>query len=82
MTAVESLPVYKAAALVAEKRGDNLVSLISAYLSGYAAGGADGGAGMDASYMSESVLPGEVVCHTPEEARAHMDRIIAEASRG
>lgn len=39
MTSVESLPVYKTAEKVAESRGDNLTSLISAYLSGYVAGG-------------------------------------------
>ena len=39
MTAVESLPVYKTAEEVAESRGDNLTSLIGAYLAVYVAGG-------------------------------------------
>ena len=39
MTAVESLPVYKKAEEVARSRGDDLTSLIGAYLSGYVAAG-------------------------------------------
>lgn len=35
---LESLPVYKTAEKVAESRGDDLTSLIGAYLSGYIAG--------------------------------------------
>lgn len=39
MTSVESLPVYKTAKKIAESRGDDLTSLIGAYLAGYIAGG-------------------------------------------
>lgn len=35
MTAVEALPVYKKAKEIAQSRGENLTSLIGAYLSGY-----------------------------------------------
>lgn len=38
MTAVESLPAYAEAEAVARRRGDNLISLLNAYLAGYAAG--------------------------------------------
>ncbi|WP_034528363.1 CopG family transcriptional regulator [Bifidobacterium stellenboschense] len=40
MTMVESLPAYAAAAAVAKSRGDNLLSMINAYLAGYASAGA------------------------------------------
>ena len=39
MTAVESLQVYKEAEKIARSRGDDLTSLIGAYLSGYVAAG-------------------------------------------
>lgn len=39
MTAVESLPVYKKAEEIAQSRGDDLTTLIGAYLSGYVAAG-------------------------------------------
>lgn len=39
MTAVEALPVYKKAKEIAQSRGENLTSLIGAYLSGYVAAG-------------------------------------------
>ena len=39
MTAVESLPAYASAEAVAKSRGDNLISMINAYLAGYATGG-------------------------------------------
>lgn len=68
MTAVESLPAYKAAESVADRRGDNLTSLISAYLAGYAAGGAD------------EVPEGYVTFATREEAGEHMRKVMTEAS--
>lgn len=75
MTAVESLPGYAEAEAMAEKRGTNLLDLLSAFMAGYAKGA-------EPDYMSDDVLPGEVVCHTPEETRALMDAIISGASRG
>lgn len=41
MTTVESLPAYTAAEAVARHKGDNLISMINAYLAGYASGGLD-----------------------------------------
>lgn len=40
MTMVESLPAYASAAAVAKSKGDNLLSMINAYLAGYASAGA------------------------------------------
>ncbi len=39
MTAVESLPAYASAEVVAKSKGDNLISMINAYLAGYASAG-------------------------------------------
>ncbi|WP_291527647.1 hypothetical protein [Bifidobacterium sp. UBA744] len=67
MTAIESLPVYKAAEVVADRRGDNLTSLLSAYLAGYAAGGND------------EVPEGYVTFASREDAGEHMRRIMSGA---
>jgi hypothetical protein len=32
-------------------------------------------------YMSDDVLPGETVCHTSDESRAHLETVIARAKR-
>ncbi|MBT1175183.1 hypothetical protein JS530_06685 [Bifidobacterium sp. LC6] len=39
MTMVESLPAYASAEAVAKRKGDNLISLLNAYLAGYASAG-------------------------------------------
>lgn len=39
VTIVESLPAYASAEAVARRKGDNLISLLNAYLAGYASGG-------------------------------------------
>lgn len=39
MTMVESLPAYASAEAVAKSKGDNLISMINAYLAGYASAG-------------------------------------------
>ena len=38
MTAIESLPAYREAEVAAKRRGENLGSLIDAFLAGYARG--------------------------------------------
>lgn len=38
MTTVESLPIYAQAEAVAQRKGDNLLNMINAYLTGYVAG--------------------------------------------
>lgn len=40
MTAIESLPAYREAEVAAKRRGENLGSLIDAFLAGYARGAA------------------------------------------
>ena len=39
MTAVESLPAFASAEIVARRRGDNLIGMLNAYLAGYASAG-------------------------------------------
>ena len=66
MTVVESLPAYASAEAVAKSRGDNLISMINAYLAGYASAGLPVEAEAEAEAVSKTLhaLPTDTVLRT------------------
>ncbi|KAA8827057.1 hypothetical protein [Bifidobacterium myosotis] len=64
MTVVESLPAYASAEAVAKSRGDNLISMINAYLAGYASAGLPVEAEAEAVSKTLHALPTDTVLRT------------------
>lgn len=65
MTAIESLPAYREAEVAAKRRGENLGSLIDAFLAGYARGDARTNglvADVQPTSLMTAPLPGDSPC--------------------
>lgn len=60
MTMVESLPGYAEAEAMAERRGSNIIDLLSAYMAGYARGAAP-------DYMMDTPQPGDTVLRSEDD---------------
>ena len=71
MTAIESLPAYREAETVAERRGENLSSLIDAFLSGYARGASANG-------LVATPQPGDTVLSDETDWRKLRDEMHGE----
>jgi len=71
MTAIESLPAYREAEAAAERRGDNLGSLIDAFLAGYAKGAAK-------SDFAATPQPGDTVLRDEADWRKLRDELHGE----
>lgn len=65
--------VYMAADTVAKDEGSSIYAELRDFLLGKAL------RRPDLLSKTDDVLPGETVCRTPEESRAHMDAILAKA---
>lgn len=76
MTAVESLPAYASAEAVAKSKGDNLISIINAYLAGYASAGAP----IDAETTGKTLhaLPSDTVLRTDADFDAFEREVLGD----
>ena len=68
MTAIESLPAYREAEVAAKRRGENLGSLIDAFLAGYARGAAT-------NSLAATPQPGDTVLRDEADWRMLRDEI-------
>lgn len=76
MTMVESLPAYASAEAVAKSKGDNLLSMINAYLAGYAAGSVP----VDVEAMGKTLhaLPTDTVLRTDADFDAFEREVLGD----
>lgn len=68
MTAIESLPAYREAEVAAKRRGENLGSLIDAFLAGYARGAAT-------NSLAATPQPGDTVLRDEADWRMLRDEM-------
>lgn len=71
MTAIESLPAYREAEVAAKRRGENLGSLIDAFLAGYARGAAT-------NSLAATPQPGDTVLRDEADWRMLRDEMHGE----
>lgn len=71
MTAIESLPAYRKAEAEAERRGENLSSLIDAFLAGYARGAST-------NNLAATPQPGDTVLRDETDWRMLRDEMHGE----
>ncbi|TPF91631.1 hypothetical protein BW14_11870 [Bifidobacterium sp. UTBIF-68] len=76
MTAVESLPAYASAEAVAKRKGDNLISIINAYLAGYASAGAPINA--ETTGKTLHALPSDTVLRTDADFDAFEREVLGD----